>query len=232
MVGVGSRITGEGDRRRHEIQLWKFVAVIAVIEVMNIILTNRVHALGLEQQGLAIELDVVRFVERAANYLFLAFLLVAVFQIILQRRSEAHVSSKRIAPTMMVVYLGVASFNVAMNILVLVLVPDLQDASQTDLIAILGLIFLSNMLVFSLWYQLADYYLPGGAFDFPPNAAHPEDPPRWVDYVSLSFFTQSTFGPTLEGVRTRPVKVLMMAQTSLALVVLVVLIARIIRAPV
>ncbi|MSO96095.1 MAG: hypothetical protein EXQ81_09945 [Thermoleophilia bacterium] len=232
MVGSLSRSTGGGERGRHAIQLWKFVAVIAVVEAMNVILTNRVDALGLEQQGLSAELEVVQVVEGTANILFVAFLFVAVVQVILQRRNPERGSSKRIAPTMMVVYLGIASFNVAMNILVLVLVPDLQDASQTDLIGVLALIFLSNMLIFSLWYQLADYYLPGGAFDFPPNAAYPDDPPRWVDYVSLSFFTQSTFGPTLEGVRTRPAKVLMMLQTSLALVVLVVLIARIIRAPV
>ena len=47
----------------------------------------------------------------------------------------------------------------------------------------------------------------------------------------LSFNTQSTFGPTIEGIRTRPVKVMMMMQISLSLVVLVVLVARIIIAP-
>ena len=36
-------------------------------------------------------------------------------------------------------------------------------------------------------------------------------------------------GPTLESVKTRPAKALMMVQTSLSLIVLVVLIARIIR---
>ena len=87
------------------------------------------------------------------------------------------------------------------------------------------------MLAFSLWYQLADAYIKGGAFDFPPHGAHPDDPPRWIDYLFLSFNTQSTFGPTIEGIRTRPVKVLMMLQTSLSLILLVVLVARIIVAP-
>ena len=108
---------------------------------------------------------------------------------------------------------------------------SLQNTSQNWLILDLGLLFASNMLAFSLWYQLADAYLKGGAFDFPPNGAHPEDPPRWIDYLFLSFNTQSTFGPTLEGIRTRPVKVMMMLQTALSVILLVVLVARIIVAP-
>ena len=113
----------------------------------------------------------------------------------------------------------------------LVVVQRLAGVSQNDLIIDLGLLFASNMLIFSLWYQLADAYLKNGAFDFPPNAAHPDDPPRWIDYLFLSFNTQTTFGPTVEGIRTRPVKVMMMLQTLLSLVVLVVLVARIISAP-
>jgi hypothetical protein len=46
----------------------------------------------------------------------------------------------------------------------------------------------------------------------------------------LSFNTNSTFGPTTEGVKSRVAKGLMMVQTSLALTVLVVLTARIIKA--
>jgi len=86
----------------------------------------------------------------------------------------------------------------------------------------------STTLVFSLWYQLADAYLPGGAIDFPPNGAHPDGPPRWFDYLFLSFNTNATFGPTTEGVRTRPTKALMMLQAAISLVVLVVLIARVV----
>ena len=108
---------------------------------------------------------------------------------------------------------------------------SLENASQNWLILDLGLLFASNMLAFSLWYQLADAYLKGGAFDFPPNGAHPDDPPRWIDYLYLSFNTQTTFGPTIEGIRTRPVKVMMMLQTTLSVILLVVLVARIIVAP-
>ena len=61
--------------------------------------------------------------------------------------------------------------------------------------------------------------------------ANPTDAPRWIDYLFLSFNTQTTFGPTVEAIRTRPVKILIMLQTSLSLIVLVVLVARIIVAP-
>ncbi|CAB4880202.1 unannotated protein [freshwater metagenome] len=197
--------------------------------MINVLLTFRVHDVG-ERNNDSGSWIIARDVSWVANALFAALFVFALLHLLHER--FRHLAKgpdlSRYHLTMMVIYLSIASINVFTNLVTLVLLPDLRGVSQTGLILDLGLLFASNMLVFSLWYQIADLYLPGGAFDFPPNAADPDDPPRWVDYVALSFFTQSTFGPTLEGVRTRPVKVLLMIQTSLSLVVLVVLFARII----
>jgi hypothetical protein len=136
----------------------------------------------------------------------------------------------RIAMPLMVGYLTLAGLNLLINLTTLIAAPALSTQSQLGLTLDLGLAFISITLNFSLWYQLADAHLPGGAFDFEPNGHRPEEPPRWFDYFVLSFFTNSTFGPTLENTRTRPAKMLMMIQTSIALVILVLLVARIIQA--
>ena len=130
----------------------------------------------------------------------------------------------------MVGYLTCAGMNLLINLITLIAAPALSTQSQLGLTLDLGLAFISITLNFSLWYQLADAHLPGGAFDFEPNGHTPEQPPRWFDYFVVSFFTNSTFGPTLENTRTRPAKALMMVQTSIALVILVLLVARIIQA--
>jgi len=46
----------------------------------------------------------------------------------------------------------------------------------------------------------------------------------------ISFYSNSTFGPTTETIKNRRVQFLMMVQVSLALMVLVVLVARIVKA--
>ena len=131
---------------------------------------------------------------------------------------------------LMVGYLVFAGLNLMVNLTTLIAAPSLTNQTQLGLMLDLALAFISISLNFSLWYQLADAHLPGGAFDFEPNGHRPEEPPRWFDYFVLSFFTNSTFGPTLENTRTRPAKALMMIQTSIALVILVLLVARIIQA--
>ena len=195
---------------------------------MDLLLTLRIEDIG--DNAKASE-KILRAIGDIADVLFVAVLVLIVIALVRQRFVASRESHSRFTLAVLAIYLVSASLNVLFNMITLVVVPSLRNTSQNWLILDLGLLFASNMLTFSLWYQLADAYLKGGAFDFPPNAAHPDDPPRWVDYLFLSFNTQSTFGPTIEGIRTRPVKVMMMLQTSFSLIVLVVLVARIITAP-
>lgn len=195
---------------------------------MDVVLTLRIEDLGNDADSSE---KLVRTIGDITDVLFVVVFIVIVVEFLRRRFIASRESHSQFTLILLCVYLSAASLNVIVNMVTLVMAPSLQNASQNWLILDLVLLFASNMLAFSLWYQLADAYLKGGAFDFPPNAAHPDDPPRWVDYLFLSFNTQSTFGPTVEGIRTRPVKVMMMLQTSLSLVVLVVLVARIIVAP-
>ncbi|CAB4793609.1 unannotated protein [freshwater metagenome] len=195
---------------------------------MDLLLTLRIEDIG---DNAKTSEKILRAIGDIADVLFVAVLVLIVIALVRQRFVASRESHSRFTLAVLAIYLVSASLNVLFNMITLVVVPSLRNTSQNWLILDLGLLFASNMLTFSLWYQLADAYLKGGAFDFPPNAAHPDDPPRWVDYLFLSFNTQSTFGPTIEGIRTRPVKVMMMLQTSFSLIVLVVLVARIITAP-
>lgn len=131
---------------------------------------------------------------------------------------------------MMVVYLCVASINILLTILEMIFTQRLNSVSQIGLIGDLCLTFISLTLIFSLWYEVADAFLPGGAIDFPENTQHPDGQPIWFDYLILAFFANSTFGPTTEGIRSRPARIIMMVQVSLALLVLIVLVAKIIKA--
>ena len=216
------------DWHRNPIHLGAFFLVVLLIQAMDVVLTMRIEDLG---NGADTTEKLVRAIGDVTDVLFIVVLVVVIIEFLRRRFIASRESHSQFTLVILCVYLSAASLNVIVNMVTLVVAPSLQNASQNWLIVDLGLLFASNMLAFSLWYQLADAYLKGGAFDFLPDAAHPDDPPRWIDYLFLSFNTQTTFGPTVEGIRTRPVKVMMMLQTSLSLIVLVVLVARIIVAP-
>ena len=238
------------DWHRNPIHLGGFFLVVLLIQAMDLLLTLRIEDLGNDADSTE---KLVRAIGDITDVLFIVVFIVVIVELLRRRFIASRESHSQFTLILLCAYLSAASLNVVVNMVTLVVAPSLQNASQNWLILDLALLFASNMLAFSLWYQLADAYLKGGAFDFPPNAAHPEDrsatdeeavrdsfeklkSSKFLDGAStasgdLSFNTQSTFGPTVEGIRTRPVKVMMMLQTSLSVVVLVVLVARIIAAP-
>jgi hypothetical protein len=130
----------------------------------------------------------------------------------------------------MVGYLVVATGNATAVSAAMVTSHLLVHQSQEFLIVNLGMTFVMVVLVFSLWYQIADRHLPGGGFDFPPSETPPGRAPNWFDYLFISFNISSLFGPPLESLRTRPIKALIMAQTSVSLVLLILAVARMIQA--
>ena len=210
-------------RHLHPIRLTSFVGVMVVTEAVNILLTQRLHFAIPPHSGAG---ELARTMSLASNSLVGVMLLVAVGTLLVSTKQ-----TPRFALPVMVIYLITATINVLINVGTLVVTPDIAHARQNMLVIDLALVFTATTLVFSLWYQVADTHLPGGAFDFPPLAGDPNAPPVWFDYLVVAFYTNTTFGPTTEEVRTRPARALMMFQTALALVILVVVVARIIQAP-
>ena len=125
-----------------------------------------------------------------------------------------------------IVYLSVATVQVIVNIVLLVSGGEPFRDSLIWGLAVLGGAYLLVVAVFTGWYWLFDKMTVGGAFDFPEAEVIPGFRPNIVDYLFISFNTNSTFGPTAELVKSRYVKVLMMLQTALSLAILLVFVAR------
>jgi len=117
--------------------------------------------------------------------------------------------------------------------------------SATDLLLSAAFLWLTNILVFALWYWRLDaggphgrdkrFGHPNGAFLFPQMTMTPEAKtagdahswsPNFVDYLFLAFNTSTAFSPTDAPALARWGKVLMMLQSLISLTVLVLLAAR------
>jgi hypothetical protein len=117
--------------------------------------------------------------------------------------------------------------------------------SPTELLISAASVWVTNVLVFALWYWRLDaggphardlrFGHPDGAFLFPQMMLSPDNEaragngswtPNFVDYLFLAFNTSTAFSPTDAPVLARWAKLLMMVQSVVSLSVLVLLAAR------
>lgn len=173
-----------------------------------------------------------------------------------------------LVPTVIVVLLiptvvshrtGRHSLNLALGILingittlaligsVVLLVRTLPSHNEPPLRLLLsgGLLWLTNVIVFALWYWRLDGGGPtkrheenkfGSTSFLFPQMQIPHDEraqfacigfrPRFVDYLFVSFTQSSTFGPTDAPLLTRWAKVLAMIQIFISLSIVILLISR------
>lgn len=116
--------------------------------------------------------------------------------------------------------------------------PGHKDPPAT-LLRSAAVLWVTNILVFALWYWKLDAGGPSGrdkivgpvdsSFLFPQMARQPPDPtwqPEFVDYLFLAFNTSTAFSPTDTPVLDSWAKVLTMLQSLISLSVLVILAAR------
>jgi uncharacterized membrane protein len=102
-----------------------------------------------------------------------------------------------------------------------------------------GAIWITNMIIFAVWYWESDRGGPGARammtkqypdFVFPqmtdPTNADPEWEPHFVDYLYLSFTNATAFSPTDVMPYARWTKLTMMAQSIVSLTVVVLVVAR------
>jgi uncharacterized membrane protein len=138
----------------------------------------------------------------------------------------------------LIAVMTISNISAVIGLVVGILENDKQDTA-TRLLAVGTAIWLTNILVASLWYWELDRGGPsaraiGGttspAFAFPemisPHYAPPDWSPRYVDYLYLGFTNATAFSPT----DTMPVKswakLLMMAQSAISLVTGIMIISR------
>jgi len=124
------------------------------------------------------------------------------------------------------------------------LLPSHKEA-PTQLLRSAALLWLTNVLVFALWYWRLDAGGPharderethaSGAFLFPQMTmlrrveqatGQARWSPHFVDYLFVAFNTSTAFSPTDTPVLTRWAKVLMMLQSLISLTVIAILAAR------
>jgi uncharacterized membrane protein len=112
-----------------------------------------------------------------------------------------------------------------------------EELRGAALLSTAAVLWISNMVVFSLWYWLVDRggperrlrgtaAAPDLLFPRANEAALPEWTPGFFDYVFLAFTTSVAFGPAETAPLTARVKALMMLQALLSLVTLAVAVAR------
>jgi hypothetical protein len=147
--------------------------------------------------------------------------------------------------TRLVVLGALAVVTLALTVSAAFLVEALIDHSL-DAITLLisgGLLWVSNILTFALWYWEVDGGGPAHRhatgcgsteFAFPQRVLGDADLAHWMpdflDYAFLAFNTNTAFSPTDTMVLGRRAKVIMMYQSVLALTTVVVLVARAINA--
>jgi len=128
-------------------------------------------------------------------------------------------------------------------VLLVLAVPSHKEAPTTMLRSAVAL-WVTNVLVFALWYWRLDAGGPYqrskqprheiGAFLFPQMTLHPsfgkhkEQPwsPNFLDYLFLAFNTSTAFSPTDVAILSRWAKLLTMTQASISLTIVVILAAR------
>jgi hypothetical protein len=105
-----------------------------------------------------------------------------------------------------------------------------------------GVLWVSNVLVFALWYWRLDAGGPhrrdqrrqhtDGAFLFPqmaeptPSLRARNWSPHFIDYLFLAFNTSTAFSPTDTPVLSRWAKLLTMIQASISLLIVAILVSR------
>jgi len=207
------------DQDHNLLPVWSTVALFVAIQVIDQLLSRRVSLLVLANES--IRRDAIQTVEAVTDVLFIVTAVAVVLAAVVRTRPSW---MNRI----LIAYLALATLNLVLNVATLVATAQFRPVEELRLLSDLALVYANTVLVFAVWYRLLDAELEGGAFEFPEDPRRPGRAQGWIDYVFLSFNTNATFGPTAEIVHARTAKVLMMVQTSLSLLVLVVLVARIV----
>jgi hypothetical protein len=140
-------------------------------------------------------------------------------------------------------FIAVAALTLALIASLVLLIqglPGHKDKPQ-ELLRSASVLWVTNVLVFALWYWKLDAGGPAGrdlhtgerplpsSFLFPQMVRQPVDTswsPQFIDYLFLAFNTSTAFSPTDTAVLDGWAKIMTMLQSVISLSVLVVLAAR------
>lgn len=138
---------------------------------------------------------------------------------------------------------GVETFALIASVCLLVSLLTKGKEAPIPLLKSAGLLWMTNIIVFALWYWRLDAGGPHkrdacnghtrGAILFPqmtlPDDSPAKDPdwsPQFLDYLFVAFNNSTAFSPTDAPIMSRWAKVLTMLQASISLVIVALLAAR------
>jgi hypothetical protein len=144
-----------------------------------------------------------------------------------------------------IVIVTIITFGLIASVVLLVTTLTGKDEPPQALLRSGGALWLTNVLVFALWYWRLDGGGPrkretenefgSRSFVFPQMQIEPIERktfgadrwrPGFVDYLFIAFTTSSTFGPTDSPVLTPWAKLLTMTQSLISLTIVLLLISR------
>lgn len=210
--------------RKYRVVIELFLAAFAAVS-LNVICLASLHANEPATFG-----DVVFGIEQAGIVYGLLFIVLLILTFL-----------KRFSLIKYIIYLFVAlmSVNLIQNLIILIMNPSIQKQPIAILVDA-GLIWVSGLLIFALWYWMIDSGGPIARskeyiekkFDFlfaqyqANLPGRPDWKPEYIDYVFLSFFTSSSFAPADVLPLSRKVKFIMMCQATLSLVIIGMVVSR------
>jgi hypothetical protein len=171
------------------------------------------------------------------------WLLLAVVLVLLVPSTLAHrAGNHRIDALLGYVISAVVTLALAGSLGLLILRLPSKADSAGSLLRSATMLWITNVLVFAIWYWRLDAGGPhrrekrsrhtAGAFFFPQMMdgapiEHPETwSPRFVDYVFLAFNTSTAFSPTDTAILSRWAKALCMLQALISLSIIAILASR------
>ena len=174
------------------------------------------------------------------------WLVPAVIVVLLVPTVVSHrVGGQSVNRTLGIIISGITTLALIGSIILLVRTLLTQRESPLQLLRSGGLLWLTNVIVFALWYWRLDGGGPtlrskqkkfGSTSFLFPQMQVPHDEraqfecvrwrPLFIDYLFVAFTQSSTFGPTDAPLLARWAKVLTMTQISISLTIVVLLISR------
>ena len=140
---------------------------------------------------------------------------------------------------------SLVTLGLVVSVILLIGALPAHKETPTELLLSAGSLWVTNILVFALWYWRLDAGGPHGrdqrrghsegAFLFPQMTMIPQErssageedwSPNFVDYLFLAFNTSTAFSPTDAPVLARWAKLLMMLQSLISLTVIALLAGR------
>jgi hypothetical protein len=140
---------------------------------------------------------------------------------------------------------AILTFGLIASVVLLVTILPGKKQPPLELLRSGGALWLTNMLVFALWYWRLDgggprerethHEFGSRSFVFPQMQIEKSERerfwvvgwrPGFVDYLFVAFTTSTTFGPTDSPILTQWAKLLTMTQSFISLTIMVLLISR------